>query len=70
MMVSPMPDWKVTDWNLMARAANLELSEDDLSRTVAPLSALETAFRNAAATVTADLDPALVFDPAPEEPAA
>jgi hypothetical protein len=70
MMVARMSEWKPIDWKTMARAMGLDLPEEDLNRTVAPLAALEPAFHKAAATLTSGADLAVVFDPAPEDPAA
>ncbi len=69
MMVARMTDPQKTDWKLIAKAVGLELSEDELSRTVAPLESLEPAFQQARAGISPDTDLAVVFHPAPERSA-
>lgn len=69
MMVPHMSDCKMIDWKMMARAIGLEMSDEDLKRTVAPLASLQTAFQSASATLTPANDPAVVFDPAQEDSA-
>jgi hypothetical protein len=57
----------MTDWKLMARAAGLPLSDADVDRTVAPLAPLEPLLRKAAAqSLTPSVEPATIFNPAPE----
>jgi hypothetical protein len=60
----------MTDWKAMAQALGLPIPEADLARTAAALGALEPAFERLAATLTPDVEPASIFDPAPEDDAA
>jgi hypothetical protein len=62
-MVPPMTDWKA-----MAGALALGIPEADLSRTIAPVAGLEAVFQQYAATLTSGEEPAVVFDPASEDP--
>lgn len=57
----------MTDWKTLARAAGLDLPDDELTRTLAPLESLEQAFLPLAAQATSDLDLAVVFDPSAAE---
>jgi hypothetical protein len=59
----------MTDWTALANALALNIPEADLARAVGPVAALEPLFRPLAATLTSDVEPAVVFEPAPEDPA-
>lgn len=49
----------------MAEAAGLGIP--DMDRIIAPLDALEAAFRPLVKTIPHDVEPALIFKPAPDE---
>jgi hypothetical protein len=49
------------DWRAIAQAYGLPLSARDLDRIVAPLDALEEAFRPLVSDLTPDLEPCIEF---------
>lgn len=49
------------DWKSIAKASGLNLSGQELDRTVAPLAALEEAFRPLTKELPPDLEPILEF---------
>jgi hypothetical protein len=53
----------MTDWKQIARATGIELSDEELARTVAPLESLEPVFRPLAAALEPDDEPATIFNP-------
>jgi hypothetical protein len=57
----------MTDWKAVALALGIDMPEIDLERTFAPLTSLEPAFERAAASLESGVEPAVVFNPAPEE---
>jgi hypothetical protein len=57
----------MTDWKAVALALGIDTPEKDLDRTFAPLISLEAAFGGAAASLDSAVEPAVVFDPAPED---
>jgi hypothetical protein len=54
----------VTDWKAVAKARGLGIPDQDLERTVAPLTALEETFRQLAQQLRPEDEPAALFDPA------
>lgn len=52
----------MTDWKCMARALGFELSDEDLTRTVAPLENLEPVLARMSDRVKPESDPAVIFD--------
>ena len=58
----------MTDWKSIARALELNIPEQDMDRTLAPLESLEPLFRRVAATVADGQELAVTFDPAPDDP--
>ncbi len=58
----------MTDWKLKARALGLTIPDDQLEKTVAPLAALEPMFEKLASRLKPEVEPAAIFDPAPQEP--
>jgi hypothetical protein len=57
------------DWKIIAQGLSLEIPEADLARTVAPLNALETAFRPLAASLTPDIDISVIYTKSLEDSA-
>lgn len=57
----------MTDWKAVALVLGIDTPEKDLERTFAPLTSLEAAFGRAAASLESGVEPAVVFDPAPED---
>jgi hypothetical protein len=55
------------NWKLMAEAAGLPIP--DMDRITPALDGLEAAFRPLVKTIPHDVEPALIFRAAPEEPA-
>ena len=64
-----VPGPSMTDWKAVALALGIKTPENDIERTLAPLASLETAFGRATASLETGVEPAVVFDPAPEETA-
>ena len=54
------------DWNLLARAAGLDIPAADLARLETPLSALDAVFRPLTATLEPHMEPSAVFRAAEE----
>jgi hypothetical protein len=57
----------MTDWKAAARAIGLSGTDEELSRALAPLETLEPAFDRLAASLTPDVEMAVVFDPETSE---
>jgi hypothetical protein len=57
----------MTDWKLKACALGIELPDEELERTVAPLAKLEPVFAKLASSLTPEIELAPVFDAAGEE---
>ena len=49
------------DWTLIAKAAGVAISAEDLARIGKTLDSLEATFRPLAEELTSDLEPAIVF---------
>ncbi len=59
--------FRMNDWKTMARAIGIDAPEEQLDRTVGPLTGLETVFRQAVAALEPGVEPAVIFDPEPGE---
>jgi hypothetical protein len=57
------------DWDQIAAARGLKLSEDERLRLAQVLSELEAAFRPLAASIPLDTEPAVVFEASVEQAA-
>jgi hypothetical protein len=57
----------MTDWKLKARALGMELPDEELDRTVAPLAKLEPVFARLVSSLTPAVELAPVFDAGTEE---
>jgi hypothetical protein len=55
----------MTDWKSLAAARCPDIPGDAVASIIPSLEGLEAAFRPLAKTLTADVEPALVFVPAP-----
>jgi len=49
------------DWNLMAKAAGLDIPAQEADRLAGPLNALEDAFRPLVRSLTPEMEPAAAF---------
>jgi len=54
------------NWKLLAAAQNLEIPDSDLARIIPALDALEAVFRPLAANIPPQIEPAVIFQCAPE----
>ena len=57
------------DWKLIAQGLSLPIPAADLERTIAPLNALEAAFRPMAATLTPDVETSTIYTKSLEDSA-
>jgi len=61
--------WPMRNWKQIASGFNLELSDSDIERIAPVMDGLEAAFRPLASSIAHEIEPAVVFQIPPEEPA-